>query len=289
VTTTTEPGAAPGLLPQQIAEATARLEAHLTRRCNPATAYHMRRKWARFVAFQTTCSDQPLFDQVQAWLSSLPGPQQRLHRIVLKVALGPAAVDWSTLVVTRYRRDEQRLARSVLREDGRAKVRAAARGPRELALIETLWTLRMHEAAALCWGDLDVTRGLVFVKKGKGNKPAWTMLPPSTRPALSAWFEAAGSPPDTAPVFPRPRGGHYAPKGIGRLVQKLLMRADLWARGIGAAHRFRRSFASQYLRQNRHDLVGLSRLMRHSQLATTNDYIFLEPDDFAPQMQALEL
>jgi integrase len=288
VTTTTEPGATPGLLPQQIAEATARLEAYLARRCNPATSYHYRRKWARFVAFQTSL-DRPLFGQVQAWLASLTASQQRLHRIALQVALGDAVIDWSALMVKRYRRDEHRLARSVLREDSRAKVRGAARGPRELALIETLWTLRMHEVAALCWGELDLSRGLVYVKKGKGDKPAWTMLPPSTRPALAAWFEAAGQPADSAPVFPCPRGGHYTPKGIGRLVQKLLVRADLWARGLGSAHRFRRSFASQYLRQNRHDLVGLSRLIRHSQLATTNDYIFLEPDDFAPQMAALEL
>jgi integrase len=289
VTTTTEPGAVPGLLPQQIAEATARLEAYLARRCNPDTAYHMRRSWARFRTFQAARADRPLVDQVQAWLESIPASQQRPGRIAVKAALGTPALDWSALVIKPPRRNELRLAAGVLREDARAKVRAAARTPGEHALIELLWVLRLGEAAALCWGNLDLDQGMISVLKGKGAKPSWTLLPRSAPTALAGWFEASGSPPDAAPVFPRPRGGHYTPNGLGQIVQRLLLRADLWTRGLGASHRFRRSFATQYLKQNRHDLVGLQRLLRHNDIATTEKYVWFTPADLAPQMAALEL
>jgi integrase len=166
-----------------------------------------------------------------------------------------------------------------------------------LALIETLWTLRRHEVAQLCWGDLDLPRGLVYVKRGKGDKPATTLLPGPTRAALAAWYVAAGTPSDETPVFPIPPkpgcqgfvGGPYTAAGLGGVVQRILLRAGLWTRGIGCSHRFRRSFASQYLRQNRHDLVGLATLLRHSDVATTTRYCYLELEDLTPQMAALEL
>jgi hypothetical protein len=37
------------------------------------------------------------------------------------------------------------------------------------------------------------------------------------------------------------------------------------------------------------DLAGLQVLLRHEQLSTTGKYLFLEPEDLAPRMAALEL
>jgi integrase len=164
-------------------------------------------------------------------------------------------------------------------------------------VLECLWTPRRAEVAALAWRDLDVARGLVYVRKGKGNKPTWTLLPRSSQVALAAWFAAASSPPDAAaPMFPRPcgnaharKGGHHSPGGLGKLVQRLLTRAGLWTHGIGGAHRFRRSFATTYLKANPSDLAGLQKLMRHTLLSTTGKYCFFEPEDLAPRMAAMEL
>jgi integrase len=141
----------------------------------------------------------------------------------------------------------------------------------------------------LCWGDLDLARGMITVRKGKGSKPSWTLLPPSTRGALAAWFEAAGSPPPATPVFPVRRGRHYTPEGLGKRVQQLLRRAGVWTSGNGNCHRFRRSFATTYLKTNPADLTGLMRLMRHENIATTQRYVWYEPENLAPRMQALEL
>ena len=297
MTLTTEPGAAPGLSPQQLAEATARLARYGAQRCGERTRYQNGAKWRRFVAFQAAHPDLPLADVAQAWLSTIPASNQAIARTVLKIALGATACDWSALMLRRYHRNELRLTAGIFREAARAKVRAAVTGPRELALVECLWVLRRCEVAALRWGDLDVTRGMVTVRHGKGDKPSWTLLPPSTHAALRAWFEAARTPGDDTPVFPiqpgtgHPRhvGGPYSPGGLGKLVRRILIRAGLWTPGSGICHRFRRSFATQYIRTNPGDLAGLQRLMRHTQLSTTGRYLYLEPEDLAPRMAALEL
>jgi integrase len=297
MTVTPEPGAAPGLSPKQLTEATDRFEAYLTRRCTPWTAYQSRRLWLRFLAHVGAAPARTLFDQAQAWLDTLPASQQGLARVLLRMAFGDRACDWKALALKRYRRNELRLAAGVLRDDARAKVRAACCGPKETALIECLWVLRRGEVAALRWGDLDLDRGLISVLKGKGAKPSWTLLPPATPPALRAWYEAAGSPPAEAPVFAVPLGaGHdarvgqpYTPGGIGKQVQTILTRAGCWTRGLGSAHRFRRSFATTYLKANPQDLIGLMRLMRHENIATTQKYVWFEPEDLAPRMAALEL
>ena len=51
---TTEPGAAPGFAPQQLAEAEERLERYFAQRCNQRTADQNRRKWVRFLTFHST-------------------------------------------------------------------------------------------------------------------------------------------------------------------------------------------------------------------------------------------
>jgi integrase len=65
-------------------------------------------------------------------------------------------------------------------------------------------------------------------------------------------------------------------------VRRILERAGLGTSGLGCAHRFRRRLATTYL-------AGLQKLMRHTQLSTTGRYLYLEPEDLAPRMAALEL
>jgi integrase len=114
-----------------------------------------------------TAQERPLFDAVQAWFDAIPGSQQGITRSAMKMAFGERASDWKALSLKRYRRNELRLAAGVLREDARAKVRAAATGPRERALIECCWVLRRGEIAALRWGELDLPRGMITVRSGR--------------------------------------------------------------------------------------------------------------------------
>jgi integrase len=250
------------------------------------TLYHRRRFVARFDAYRAP--GQPLALAVPAWLATLPASQQFSAKIALKAHLGKAAMDWDAVSIVKYRRNEPRLAASVLKEAHRTRLREVA-DTRERALIGVLYTARRGEVAAMRWGHVDLGTGTVYIPCGKGGKAGQVYLTQAAQADLAAWFTEAGSPPDAAPVFTKTLGRPYTPTGIGHLVQRLLMRAGLWSSGIGSAHRMRRTFASEYLRNNRHDLVGLQRLLRHSEVNTSASYCYLEPDDLAPRVAQLGL
>ena len=103
------------------------------------------------------------------------------------------------------------------------------------------------------------------------------------------FFPALGFTDLTDGVYDGDPARPYTPGGLGKIVQAILTRAGCWWRGLGAAHRFRRSFATEYLRENREDLVGLQRLMRHKQVSTTARYCFLQPADLAPRLSRVTL
>ncbi len=263
-----------------------------------ATRYQQSRFVIRFTTYRAGVAPTlPLPVVVQSWLKTLPVSQQSMARLAIKRHLGPQNMDWSAVTTDKYHRDEANLLASVLRDEDRAKVRAATQDARELAVVECLWTLRRFEVAALRWADIDLRQGMARIRLGKGGKPSWTLLTGDAQAALAAWFTAAGEPPDETPVFPIPPGvGHpkhvgqpYTANGLGKWVQRILERGGVWKAGIGSCHRFRRSFATQYLRANPQDLIGLQRLMRHSTVATTSKYCFLEPDDLTPRMAKMRL
>ena len=272
---------------------------HASRRwMTPGTKYQWLRLSLRFEAFRsTTLPGRSLPEQVQEWLQTLPSSQQSPARCALKLSLGKAALDWSAITVARHHRNDAVLQQSVLRDDQRPRIRAATTGPKELAIVECLWTMRRCEVAALKWSDVDLSQGMVLIMKGKGSKPSWTLLMPEAQAALGAWFEAAQEPPDESPVFPVPAGvghpkrigGPYTPGGIGKIIQAVLTRAGCWSRGIGGGHRFRRTMATAYLREHPGDIVGLARIMRHEQISTTERYAFLQPDDLAPRLAKVRL
>jgi integrase len=190
-------------------------------------------------------------------------------------------------------RNEIRLQAGLLQPAHMTQIRAAARGPRELALVECLATARRAEVTRLRWQDVDLETGMIAIHHGKGGTHKWTLMLPSTRVALAAWFAAARSPAPDSWVFPAPGSGWpaqpYTPNGLARIVRNLLIRAGCWAPGLGACHRFRRSFATRFLQQHPGQLVQLQTLMRHRSVSTTSRYVFLAPEDLAPLMAEVRL
>ena len=69
----------------------------------------------------------------------------------------------------------------------------------------------------------------------------------------------------------------------------MLKRIGFWRPGSGTAHRFRRSFATEYLRAKPSDLEGLRRLLGHENLSTTARYVYLEHEDLAARMARVAL
>ena len=255
---------------------------------SPRTRYEYGRLAVLFEHFRGD-PGEPLAIVAQRWLQSLSPSRQRVARAALRHRFGETACDWRTLRVSRYRRNEAALGLSPLGESARGRLTAVLRTDRERALVSCLYTLRRAEVASLRWADIDLAPGVALVPHGKGDKSSWTLLTTGAQVTLAAWFTAAGEPPDGAPVFPNRGGGHYTPGSIGELVRGFLARAGLWKPGDGCAHRFRRSFATEYLRANPGDLEGLRRLLRHDQIATTVRYVYLQPEDLAPRLARLRL
>lgn len=251
------------------------------------SAYNLRRMVLRFE--QARGIGIPLAEAVQTFISGLPPSQQTTARNALRRHLGRQALDWTAIETATHKRDEGILAAGVLTEPQRVRLREAARGPKELAMIGCLLTMRRAEVAAMRWSFVNLSTGMVLVPNGKGAKSSWTMLTQGTQADLAAWFEAAGSPADSAPVFATPRGRPYKPGSLGLVMQKLLMRAGLWTRGAGNCHRLRRTLATSYLRVNPGDLVGLQAIMRHEQVSTTARYAWLTSDDLAPRLARVRL
>jgi integrase len=131
---------------------------------------------------------------------------------------------------------------------------------------------------------------------GKGGRSGWVVLPLRTVSALRAWARVAKATPSD-PVFPcrvtRPRRSEPPtrvplPDTVGHWVREALRTLGLHRPARGA-HALRRTFATEFLRQNPKELRRLQVLMRHAQLSTTLLYDYPDPHDFSPALDRLRL
>ncbi len=146
-------------------------------------------------------------------------------------------------------------------------------GLRDRALLELFYSsgLRLSEACALKWGDLDFAQGLVTVL-GKGEKQRVVPVGSHARNALQALRdEAAGKPDDF--VFPGRGGKQISSRAIQLRMRHLAMRQGVYKRVH--PHLLRHSFASHVL-ESSGDLRGVQELLGHADIATTQIYTHLD-------------
>ncbi|PZS00404.1 MAG: integrase, partial [Candidatus Nephthysia bennettiae] len=76
-----------------------------------------------------------------------------------------------------------------------------ARRRRDAAFLALAYScgLRRSEAVAIDLADLDLVRGELRVRRGKGRKPRQLSLPPSALPAVQDWLQIRG--PQPGPLF----------------------------------------------------------------------------------------
>jgi integron integrase len=225
-----------------------------------------------------------------------------LYRDVLHQPLETAGVD-----VVAARRP-QRLPNVLAREDV-ARVLAAMRGmPRLVALLLYGGGLRLMEALSLRVKDLDLTRAVVTVRAGKGNRDRVTVLPRNAVGPLRVHLQAvrrlhvrdlrAGAGfvelpealrrklPDASRswewqwVFPASRTYRCTETGerrrhhlhetvVQRAVSDAGRRAGLSMRVT--CHTFRHSFATHLL-ENGYDIRSIQELLGHHDVRTTMIY-----------------
>jgi integrase/recombinase XerC len=147
---------------------------------------------------------------------------------------------------------------------------------RDLAIAEFLYSsgLRVSELCALDLGDVDLLRGEVRVRKGKGSKERIAFIGDAALRALATWLEARSH-------WKRDKAPMALFLGVkGNRIQQRTVRQFLthWGTRIGRhlhPHLFRHSFATHMLEAGA-DIRTIQELLGHASLGTTQKYTHLD-------------
>jgi integrase/recombinase XerD len=151
---------------------------------------------------------------------------------------------------------------------------------RDQAIILTLLDtgLRASELCSLTTGDFNQSTGHIQVLRGKGKKSRTVRASDSTRRAIWRYLASRGQLADDAPLFATSQNGHelhMSRYALGRLLERMGERAKV--RNVHP-HRFRHTFAIEYLRNNG-DIYTLQQILGHSTLDMVKKYLHIAQAD----------
>jgi len=140
---------------------------------------------------------------------------------------------------------------------------------RDKAIILTLMDtgLRANELVSLDLADIDLIRGDMLVRQGKGRKPRTVFVGKRTRKALRA-YKLARTSTDSA-LFVTYEGERLEYEGLRAIIIRRAVKADVETPSL---HSFRRYFALEYLRAGG-DIFTLQKLMGHADLQILRRYL----------------
>jgi len=175
---------------------------------------------------------------------------------------------------------EKRLPKSVLTESEVERVLAQPKisdvlGLRDRAMLEVLYStgMRRTELSELRLESIDVERGTVMIRQGKGKKDR--VVPIGER--ACAWVEKYLNdarplllvPPDPRVLFLSQLGAAFAPGHLTALVRQYVSAADLGK--TGSCHLFRHAMATLML-EGGADIRHIQEILGHASVATTEIY-----------------
>lgn len=148
-------------------------------------------------------------------------------------------------------------------------------GLRDRAIMETFYStgMRRRELSNLKLYDLDIERGTVMVRMGKGKKDR--MIPIGAR-AL-AWIDkyvtevrpSLARQPDEGILFLSNQGEIFSPNRLTQMVREYVAAADIGK--TGACHLFRHTMATLML-EGGADIRYIQQMLGHAELSTTQIY-----------------
>lgn len=189
--------------------------------------------------------------------------------------------DWD--VLRKLRIPKQKTLPSVLTIHEVHQIIAGTQQFHHAAFFWTLYTLglRLEEGLNLQPRDLDATRMMVHVHRGKGAKDRYLPLPTSTLNVLRVYwtthrhptllFPARGQDGNAMPDATRPMGGSTVQGCMKLVVQKLGLQKNI------SPHTLRHSMAS-HLFEAGVSLCWLKKFLGHASLQTTLMYLHLTDD-----------
>jgi integrase/recombinase XerD len=139
---------------------------------------------------------------------------------------------------------------------------------RIIALVLYATGLRISEAVSLQVEDIDAARGVLCVRRGKGNKQREVMLSPKLLTALRTYWREARPP--LPYLFTSPKTGKpVRPEAVRTAMRRA--RIDAGLRKHVTPHMLRHSFATHLL-EGGTDVRVIQHLLGHASVATTVRY-----------------
>ncbi len=172
--------------------------------------------------------------------------------------------------------------RRLLRAAERGALPGTAAGVRGRAILTVLLftALRIAELAALNTSDVAISarKGLVTVRRGKGDRYRQVPLNAEAGDTLDAWLDKRNVLPgsDREPLFLSLKGQRLSARAIDLTVRHLGQEADVET----SAHTLRHTCLTRLVRAG-NDIVLVAELAGHSRLETTRRYSL--PSDADPQ------
>ncbi|RJF68871.1 integrase [Deinococcus cavernae] len=167
-------------------------------------------------------------------------------------------------------------------------LRVAREGPhplRDRAMVMLAYDtgLRASELVALTVDDVDLTRGLVTVQRGKGGKTRTVPFGVRAGQAVNRYMGRERRPirEDVNTLFLGHVGMPMTPGGLTQLLERLATAAGL-PRANVAPHALRRGFAVEVLRRGT-DVFALQQMLGHSTLEMSRRYCRYLPEDLQRQ------
>jgi integrase/recombinase XerD len=156
------------------------------------------------------------------------------------------------------------------------KIIKACANPRDKALVLFMADsgLRREEIVNLNWQDVDMTSGLVTVRRGKGGKARSAVVGANTRRAILAYRRTLENTADNAPLFQARGGVRFTGSGLRLVFRRLSERTGIKV----SPHAMRRTFVILSLRGDM-DVLHLQAMLGHSSLEMVQHYAQLVDDD----------
>lgn len=160
---------------------------------------------------------------------------------------------------------------------------------RNRAIIVTMWRagLRCAEVLALAPRDVNLERGTVRIRHGKGNKARTVGLDPEACDVVRRWVQMRHlwvAAPPRARLFCTLEGGPVAPAYLRQLLPRLAKRAGIEKRVH--PHALRHTFAVELSREGV-PIHVIQRALGHANAAATSEYVSkLEPRELITTIRA---
>ncbi|MFZ4659390.1 MAG: tyrosine-type recombinase/integrase [Caldilineaceae bacterium] len=227
-------------------------------------------------------SDHTLFD-IRARLATLwtwAGEELGLNNIVAKVPKPtykePEIIPYSLDEIKRLLKAAEFNAHWKTRNGNQTRNKRGTAG-RDVAIILTLLDtgMRASELCALTIDDYDGQRGRFHIKHGKGDKGRFCIAGKRCQKAI--WRYLAGRPnaKPHEPLFATGTGEHLDRNGLYHMIKRCGDRAGVKNAGC---HRFRHTFAIEFLRNDGH-VFQLKELLGHEDVRTLQIYVKIAESD----------